>query len=396
MDRNGSCGPEPAARLRAGRDRRILEAVESVMAGRKRKSAPSGEEFMDGAPADDIRKVLKAEQKSGGHAKAVLILLACPCRREGETGGAIAQRLGGSTGTVYGWLSRMRRGGLDARYDKAKPGRPRKIGQKLHGRVSDVIDGQPEGCGIKSAWTGRLILIMLSGVFGINGISPSTAYGTMHRMGKPCKKPDRPFDQRAPSGEAREKFKIDLGRKIADAAATGPDVFWVGESHFSAKTIRGMAWLTQDLSTLRRIKPCGKRYTCFAALGIGGLLHHRYYDRGNTEHMTEFVTSIYEAYGKVVLITGNASHHKSKELMENLKKFDGAVRMIYLPPCSPDLNPVETAWKGPKKYTANGVYKRTEDMAGATDEMIRTGTVMLPPAPGYALDAVEQGMAAAA
>ena len=367
------------------------------MAGKKRKSVPSGEEFMNGTPTDDIRKVLKAEQKSGGHAKAVLILLACLWRREGETGGTIAQRLGGSTSTVYGWLSRMHRGGLYARYDKAKPGRPRKIDPKLHGRVSDAINGQPEGCGIKSnVWTGRLILIMLSEVFSINGISPSTAYRTMHRIGKSYKKPGRPFDQRAPSSEAKEKFKIDLGRKIADAAAAGFSVFWVDESHFSTKTIRGMTWLTRGLSILHRIKPYGKRYTCFAALGIGGLLHHRCYDQGNTEHMTEFVTSIYEAYGKIVLIMDNASYHKSKELMENLKKFGGAVRMIYLPPYSPDLNPVKMVWKELKKYIANGIYKRTEDMAGAMDEMIRTGTVMLPHTPEYALDAVERGMAAAA
>ena len=119
---------------------------------------------MDGTPTDDIRKALEAEQKSGGHAKAVLILLACLWRREGEAGGTIAQRLGGGTSTVYGWLSRMHRGGLDARYGKAKPDRPRKIDPKLHGRISDAIDGQPEGCGIKSnVWTGRLILIMLQG-----------------------------------------------------------------------------------------------------------------------------------------------------------------------------------------------------------------------------------------
>ena len=90
----------------------------------------------------------------------------------------------------------------------------------------------------------------------------------------------------------------------------------------------------------------------------------------------------------------NASYHKSKELMAELKKFDGAVRMIYLPPYSPDLNPVEMVWKELKKYIANGIYKRTEDMTGAMDEMIRTGTVMLPPTPRYALDAVERGMAA--
>ena len=74
----------------------------------------------------------------------------------------------------------------------------------------------------------------------------------------------------------------------------------------------------------------------------------------------------------------------------------GAVRMIYLPPYSPDLNLVEMVWKELKKYIANGIYKRTEDMTGAMDEMIRTGTVMLPPTPRYALDAVERGMAAAA
>ena len=93
---------------------------------------------------------------------------------------------------------------------------------KLHGRVSGAVDGQPEGCGIKSnVRTGRLILIMLSEVFGISGISPSTAYRTMRRIGKSYKKPGRPLDQRALSGEAKEKFKIDLGRKIADCSGGG-------------------------------------------------------------------------------------------------------------------------------------------------------------------------------
>ena len=35
-------------------------------------------------------------------------------------------------------------------------------------------------------------------------------------------------------------------------------------------------------------------------------------------------------------------------------------------------------------------------MTGAMDEMIQTGTVMLPHTPEYALDAVERGMASAA
>ena len=200
MDRNGSCGPEPAARLRAGRDRRILEAVESVMAGRKRKSAPS-REFVDGTPADDIRKVLKAGQKGGGHSKAAPMPLACPWRREGEAGGTTAQRIDGSASAVCGWLSRMHRGGLGAGYDRAKPGRPRRIDPKLRGRAPDAVDWQPEGCGTKpNVRTGRLILIMLSWAFGVNGIPPGTACRTAHGMGRSYKKPGRPLGRRAPSG----------------------------------------------------------------------------------------------------------------------------------------------------------------------------------------------------
>ena len=73
----------------------------------------------------------------------------------------IASRLNVNTSTVYNWLSRMHCNGLGARYDKAKPGRPRKIDSKLYNKsIAEAIDKQPEGCGIKSnVWTGRLILI---------------------------------------------------------------------------------------------------------------------------------------------------------------------------------------------------------------------------------------------
>lgn len=61
----------------------------------------------------------------------------------------------------------------------------------------------------------------------------------------------------------------------------------------------------------------------------------------------------------------NASYRKPKELTGNLKKFGGAVRMIYLPPHSPDLNPVEAVWEELKKHIANGTCERTEDAARA-------------------------------
>ena len=157
-----------------------------------------------------------------------------------------------------------------------------------------------------------------------------------------------------------------------------------------------MTWLARGLSVPQIIKPFGRRYTCFGALGSDGLLHHRYYDRANTDHMIEFVRSLHDAYGRVLLVMDNASYHRSKRLMEEIKKMGDDVKIVYQPAYSPDLNPVEMVWKELKKYVANGRYKKVDDMTGAMDEMIRSGTVRLPSLPEYALDALGRAGAVAA
>ena len=366
------------------------------MAGKKRrkqKAVPKGDEFMKGVPTEDIRTAYRKEKT----VKAVAILLACLARRNGGGGAAIAAMLHMPRSTIYDWLSRMHHGGLAARCDRPKSGRPRKIKANMYRAISRSIDAQPEGCGIKSnVWTGRLILLMLAKTFGVDGISPNTIYRTMHRLDKSYRKPGRPFDHRTPSDDIKSEFKGNLAQEIIKYAAAGYRLFWIDESHFSTKTIRGMTWLARGLSVPQIIKPFGRRYTCFGALGPDGLLHHRYYDRANTDYMIEFVRSLHDAYGRVLLVMDNASYHRSKRLMEEIKKMGDDVKIVYQPAYSPDLNPVEMVWKELKKYVANGRYKEVDDMTGSMDEMIRSGTVRLPSLPEYALDALGRAGAVAA
>ena len=143
-----------------------------------------------------------------------------------------------------------------------------------------------------------------------------------------------------------------------------------------------------------KIKPYGKRCTCFAALGAGGTIHHRYYSRGNTQYMIDFVRSIRKKYGKALLVMDNASYHKSRALVKEIETYGGDIRLEYLPAYSPDLNPVEMVWKELKKYIANGIYQRVNDMTKAMDGMLRDGTVVPPPLPGYAMRAVKSAAAA--
>ena len=71
--------------------------------------------------------------------------------------------------------------------------------------------------------------------------------------------PSRPFDHRTPSKEAKKLFKMDLRQKIRDATSAGFKTFWIDESHFSTKTIRGHTWLTRGLSIIQKVEPFGKR-----------------------------------------------------------------------------------------------------------------------------------------
>lgn len=87
------------------------------------------------------------------------------------------------------------------------------MGPNMHGTISEAIDRQPEECGMKSTvGTGRLILIMLSNWFGIDGILSSTMYRTMHRMNKSYREPGRPFDRRTPSEQTKANLREALGR----------------------------------------------------------------------------------------------------------------------------------------------------------------------------------------
>ena len=53
---------------------------------------------------------------------------------------------------------------------------------------------------------------------------------------------------------------------------------------------------------------------------------------------------------KIVMIVDNAKIHKAKISLEEAEELD--IVLIYLPPYSPDLNPIEFEWKDMKRELA--------------------------------------------
>lgn len=92
--------------------------------------------------------------------------------------------------------------------------------------------------------------------------------------------------------------------------------------------------------------------------------------RCNTACMNTFLKGLSEAYPKdyILLPTDNASWHKSKtlEVPKNIKLF-------YLPPRTPELNPIEQIWKEVRKRGfKNQVFKTLEKVVDKLCETVNS------------------------
>jgi len=89
----------------------------------------------------------------------------------------------------------------------------------------------------------------------------------------------------------------------------------------------------------------------------------------DTDHMNTFLSELSKEYpsDKIALIMDGAGWHKSKAL-----KIPDNIIIFYLPPYSPELNPVERLWLYIKNNTlANKIYKNLEDLETVICEFVK-------------------------
>lgn len=79
----------------------------------------------------------------------------------------------------------------------------------------------------------------------------------------------------------------------------------------------------------------------------------------NTEGLNKFLEEFKKYIGerKVILIMDNASFHKSKGLT-----IPDGIEIEYLPPYSPELNPVERVFQDIKKHFKNKIFESLDKL----------------------------------
>lgn len=76
-----------------------------------------------------------------------------------------------------------------------------------------------------------------------------------------------------------------------------------------------------------------------------------------------YVKSLLRKHKKLVIVVDGAKYHFEKEHVQKFyKDNEDCLKIIQLPPYSPELNPIEQVWKKIKKWLATRIWFDKEEL----------------------------------
>lgn len=106
-------------------------------------------------------------------------------------------------------------------------------------------------------------------------------------------------------------------------------------------------FLVASKPTKKYVQTPYQKACVFGALGFKSVIT-KISPKVNGKKFLAFVKKLHKQNLKLCLITDNAKWHLTKDVMKYIHK--SKIKLIRLPPYSPELNPIEQYWKNVKQW----------------------------------------------
>ena len=172
--------------------------------------------------------------------------------------------------------------------------------------------------------------------------------------------------------EEQGMFKERVKRTILGVSGHGYAVLAVDEAGVMRGTSPGYGWRQAKSRDEVHTGFSTKAVRLFGALGRDRI-HVKAVERTNSETFVEFLKELRQEYGRLIILLDNASYHRYKAVNEFVKSTCGEIKLAYLPPYTPQLNPIEIQWRVLKEMLVGKYFESTDDLAGAIADLIDSG-----------------------
>ncbi|MGH9427406.1 MAG: IS630 family transposase [Terriglobia bacterium] len=272
----------------------------------------------------------------------------------GDTPTAVAREMGLYTNRIFVWLASYRAGGWDALRSRKATGRPKRLtGKQIRWIYNTVTMKSPLQLKLAFAlWTRPQIRTVIYRQFRIRLSLPSIGR-LLAQLGLTCQKPLFRAYQQNPS-LVEQWLKKEYPRIRAMAKREGAEIFFEDESGVRSDFHSGTTWAPRGKTPVVRVT--GQRFSLnmVSAISAKGSLRFMVVRGGvGARVFIEFLKRLMQGRRRsVFLIVDGHPAHRSKSAKSYVDSLGGKLKLFFLPPYSPELNPDELVWNDVKN---NGV-----------------------------------------
>jgi len=174
----------------------------------------------------------------------------------------------------------------------------------------------------------------------------------------------KPHGIPAKADKAKQEEFIEYYEKLKCNLPKDEAIYFLDASHPQHQTKLAYGWIAKGARKPEKMTACQKRVNLIAGINLAN--HHVEYAEAtwiNGESIEAFLKQLIEskpAAKKIHVIWDNAGYHKSQAIRDFVKKTN--IELHFLPPYSPNLNPIERLWKiMHENVTYNRYYPKFAD-----------------------------------
>jgi transposase len=271
--------------------------------------------------------------------------------KEGNEAVLVARMFNVSRAMLFRWQQKYDQGGPAAMETRQTPGPASRLSPTQLSQLYAIITGSdPRQLQFEfGLWTRKIIRDLIRRQFGVK-LSEVQVGRLLKKMGLSAQRPLYRAYQQDPERVA--EWKTSVYPKIRRLAAEeGASIFFEDEASVRTDHHAGTTWAPVPQTPVVITTGVRRSVNMVSAISPRGELRFRVQEgKMNAGKFVDFLEALLDSVpGKIFLILDGHPVHKAKKVSEFVKeKAGGRLKIFFLPPYSPDLNPDEWVWNNVK------------------------------------------------